>query len=128
MEKRTFLAAVVGAIGAVLLGRPARADKKEPEPSPHAAALSLVFREAAARIREVDREEWWFDTKERAWVVVRPFAPGFIDSTHLFTVTYRIDGRTAAAWHVDTKKGKVAEVPEADRERRGVPADPARKG
>ena len=118
MKKRTFLAAVAGAVGAVVLGRPARAEKKEPEGSPHAAALALVFQKAAARVREVDQENWWHDTKERTWVARRPVGPGIIDSTHLFDVAYRIDGKPAAAWMVDTKKGTVTERP----------ADPPRKG
>ena len=120
MKKRTFLAAVAGALGAAVLGRPARAEKKkEPEGSPHAAALALVFREAAGKIRDVDKENWWHDTKERTWTVRRPFGPGVIDSTHMFQVAYQIDGRMAAAWDVDTRKGTVAE--------RDVP-DPPRKG
>ena len=123
MKKRTFLTAVAGAIGAAVVGRPARAEKKEPEGSPHAAALALVFREAAAKIQEVDRENWWHDTKERTWTVRRPFGPGVIDSRHMFQVAYRIDGKAAAAWDVDTNKGTVTERVGADR-----PADPPRKG
>jgi hypothetical protein len=33
-----------------------------------------------------------------------------IESTHLFTVTYRIGGQTAASWHVDTRRGTVKEI------------------
>lgn len=128
MGKRTFLGVVVGAIASAVLVRRAQAEKKEPEASPHAAALALVFREAAARVREVDRVDWWHDTKERTWSVRRPFSPGFIDSTHMFMVVYRIDGRTAAAWHVDTRKGTVAEVAGVERGRWGTPAVPPPKG
>ena len=48
-----------------------------------------------------------FDTKERTWSVRRPFYPGVYDSTHLFDVSYRIDGKEVAAWFVDTRTGKV---------------------
>jgi hypothetical protein len=84
-----------------------------PERSPHVAALELVFQKAPERIRQVDRLKWWFDTEERTWVVQRPFAPGGIDSTHLFDVRYRVAGKQVAAWQVDTRKGTVTEVPAA---------------
>jgi RNA polymerase sigma factor (sigma-70 family) len=89
---------------------PAAEREGRPEQSPHAAALELVFRKAADRIRKVDRANWWHDTEERAWLVQRPFAPGTIDSTHLFTVNYRIGGKHVAAWQVDTRKGTVEEI------------------
>jgi hypothetical protein len=80
---------------------------KAPEQTPHAAALDLVFREGLATIREANKDDWWHDTKSHDWQVQRPFAPGFLDSTHMFTVTYKIDGKSMAAWSVDTKKNKV---------------------
>jgi RNA polymerase sigma factor (sigma-70 family) len=89
--------------------KPARKAER-PEQSPHAAALELVFQKAADRIRNVDRANWWHDTEERAWLVQRPFAPGTIDSTHLFTVSYRIGGKQVAAWQVDTRKRTVEEI------------------
>src|SRR3712207_1371606 len=88
-----FLTAAI----AFALGAQGREEKKV-EPSPHTAALELVFRTQQERIRAVDRENWWHDTKERTWVAQRPFGPGFINSTHLFDVSYRIDGKVAAAW------------------------------
>jgi hypothetical protein len=57
----------------------------------------------------VDREDWWHDCKERSWVAKRPFHPGTIDSTHLFDVSYRIDGKEVARWSVDTRRGSVEE-------------------
>jgi len=100
------------ALAAVALLVPAgSAEDRKPEKSPHAAALELVFQKAAERIRAVDRENWWHDTEERAWLVRRPFSPGVIDSTHLFVVTYQVAGKKAAAWNVDTRAGKVEEQP-----------------
>ena len=32
---------------------------------------------------------------------------GLIDSTHLFDVSYRIDGKIVASWLVDTRAGTV---------------------
>lgn len=77
------------------------------EKSPHAAALELLFQREAERIRAVDRENWWHDTRERTWTVRRPFSPGLINSTHWFDVSYRIDGKEVASWFVDTGRGKV---------------------
>jgi hypothetical protein len=88
----------------------AAAPAPKPERSPHGEALDLLFQKAADRIRAVDQENWWHDVKERAWVVQRPFAPGTIDSTHLFTVNYRIGGTQVAAWQVDTRGGTVTEI------------------
>ena len=90
--------------------RAADTPARTPERSPHAAALELVFQKAADRIRAVDPENWWHDVKERTWFVQRPFSPGWIDSTHLFTVNYRIGGKQVAAWHVDTRGGTVTEI------------------
>jgi RNA polymerase sigma factor (sigma-70 family) len=95
--------------------QPAGKAGRRPEQSPHATALELVFRKAADRIRAVDRENWWHDVEERTWVVQRPFAPGTIDSTHLFTVTYRISGKEVGAWQVDTRLGTVQEIPMEER-------------
>jgi hypothetical protein len=96
----------------------------KPEQSPHAEALALVFRKAAARIRAVDKGDWWMDTKERAWSVRRPFGPGTIDSTHLFTVTYKIDGKPVAAWWVDTRERKLEETPLEERQPGSRPGGP----
>jgi hypothetical protein len=88
----------------------ADAPARKPERSPHVEALDLVFQKAADRIRAVDQEDWWHDVKERAWVVQRPFSPGYVDSTHLFIVNYRIGGKQVAAWQVDTRGGTVTEI------------------
>jgi hypothetical protein len=50
---------------------------------------------------------WWFDTEGRNWEVARPFGPGGIDSTHMFTVKYLINGKAVAAWSVDTREKQV---------------------
>jgi hypothetical protein len=106
MSFRGCLAILVTALLAYALGAQGR-DEKKVETSPHAAALELVFKTQQARIRELDGEDWWQDVKERTWAVKRPFAPGYIDSTHWFNVSYRIDGRDVATWCVDTNKGNV---------------------
>jgi hypothetical protein len=98
-------------------GSAAAARARKPERSPHVEALELVFQKAADRIRAVDRENWWHDVKERTWAVQRPFAPGSIDSTHLFDVNYRIGGKQVAAWQVDTRAGTVTEVGTSRRKR-----------
>jgi hypothetical protein len=121
MNRREFGKQAAKQSGIVLAGStlvasspPAASAEEAParkvERSPHVEALDLVFPKAAERIRVVDEEEdWWHDVKERAWVVQRPFSPGTIDSTHLFTVEYRIEGKRVAAWEVDTRAGTVRE-------------------
>ena len=105
--KRCILA-VLFLIGVVLIQRIcAESPKEEHGESPHAAALALVFATQQKTIAEVDAENWWHDVKERQWIVKRPFYPGTIDSTHLFAVSYRIDGKTVISWIVDTRKKTV---------------------
>jgi hypothetical protein len=90
--------------------------------SPHGQALSLVLSTQQKAIRDMEKQagslrlvgkedSWWFDTSRRTWTVARPFAPGMIDSTHMFTVRYAIDGNEVGAWSVDTQGLKV--TPEA---------------
>jgi hypothetical protein len=109
MAKLWFLVVAVVVVSALAVV--ARPEAVAPvEKSPHAAALELVFQKAAERIRAVDTANWWHDTEERGWIVRRPFAPGTIDSTHLFNVTYQIAGKPVASWLVDTRKGTVDEA------------------
>jgi hypothetical protein len=98
------------------------------EMSPHAEALQLVFAKEGKRIRDVEldfakaaeptrevgKDHWWHDVRVREWSADRPFYPGYIDSTHFFSVTYKIDGKVVASWDVDTRAGTVksdAETP-----------------
>jgi hypothetical protein len=102
---RTGLIAAVAAAAGLAVGANNGA---KPDKSPHGDAVELVIRTQADEIRKLENptnDSWWHDTKERTWVVKRPFAPGVIDSTHLFDVTYRIDGKDVAKWSVDTRKG-----------------------
>ena len=80
--------------------------------SPHAEAISLVMQTQKETIMAVDKEQWWFHTKARAWTATRPFAPGILDSTHLFQVEYKIDGIVAAKWLVETERKTVQRSPE----------------
>ncbi len=109
MRFLTSIAFLVIALAAYALGAQGRNEPKV-EPSPHAQAVELVLQTQQARIREVDRENWDHDVKERSWVVQRPFFPGIIDSTRMFNVSYRIAGKEAAAWQVDTKKRTVQPI------------------
>jgi hypothetical protein len=106
MKLRVLFAVLIAGLAAYALGAQGRNDPKV-QTSPHADAIQLVFKTQQARIREVDRENWEHDVKDRAWVIRRPFAPGIIDSTHMFNVCYRIDGKEVATWFVDTAKGTV---------------------
>src|SRR5436189_5817436 len=106
MKFPAFLAVLVIVFAAFAIGAQAQRGEKV-QASPHAEALALVVKTQQARIREVDQENWEHDVKERTWGVRRPFHPGIIDSTRLFNVTYRIDGKEVAAWLVDTGTGNV---------------------
>ena len=75
-------------------------------------AIQIVLATQSNRIRSVDSpKDWWGDTKERTWSVKRPVEPGVLDTTHTFTVTYKIDGVLVATWWVDTKAGTAVPVP-----------------
>ena len=103
-----FFAVIALVLSTLSLVHSSRADRKATEESPHAQALALVFQTQQDKIREVDRENWWFDTKAREWEVRRPFAPGQIDSTHMFVVKYKIDGKEVFSWVVDTRAKTVS--------------------
>ena len=103
-----FLALIALSLSTLSLVRSSTIERKATEESPHAQALALVFQTQQDKIREVDRENWWFDTKTREWEVRRPFAPGHIDSTHMFVVKYKIDGKEMFSWTVDTRAKTVS--------------------
>ena len=85
----------------------------EPPPGsfpPNAVQVVLATRQD--QLRELDDpESWWHDTKERTWSVKRPFDPGVLDTTHMFLVSYKIDGTIVATWQVDTREGTATELP-----------------
>lgn len=76
---------------------------------PHGEAIILVLTTQAALIKkaDADKDGWWHDTKVRGFRVLRPFGPGTIDSTHLFTVIYAIDKKAVQCWWVDTRHKTV---------------------
>ena len=85
------------------------ADSSETSP---ATAIRIVLDTQEDKIRSVDSpKDWWHDTKERSWSAKRPVEPGFLDTTHMFTVTYKIDGTAVAAWQVDTRAGTAVALP-----------------
>lgn len=109
MKLQSCLAILVASVAAYTIGAQGRNDAKV-EVSPHATALELVFQTQQKRIREADAENWWHDTKERTWVAKRPFAPGNVNSTQMFEVSFRIEGKEVAAWLVDTAHKDVQVV------------------
>lgn len=83
-----------------------------PQQASPITAIRIVLDTQQAKIRAVDNPgSWWHDTKERAWSVKRPVEPGVVDTTHLFIVTYEIDGAVVASWQVNTLKGTAVAVP-----------------
>ena len=82
-----------------------------PKASPD-IALRIVLDTQHDKLRAVDSpDSWWHDTKERSWSVKRPVEPGMLDTTHTFTVTYRIDAVAVASWQVDTRAGTAVALP-----------------
>jgi hypothetical protein len=77
------------------------------EGSPHVGALRLVFQAQGEVIDRVDEGEWWLDTDVRNWIVRRVCGPGIMDTRHDFYVVYRISGRDAASWVVNTARKTV---------------------
>jgi len=78
--------------------------------SPHTDALQLVFLALEKKIQHLDpSSKAWYDTQERQWTVKRPYGPGFIDSTHIFDVHYKIDGKVVLSCFVDTRRRTVEE-------------------
>jgi hypothetical protein len=94
---------------------------------PHCEALRLVWDTQADILQSLELQHakaeqskqkeyvtpesrWWFDTDGRSWEVARPFGPGTIDSTHLFTVHYLVKDKALASWSVDTRKKQVAVI------------------
>ncbi len=89
-----------------------KVDEKKVEMSPHAQAIQLVMTTQQDEIQKVDADDWWHDVKTREWKAKRLFHPGTIDSTHMFEVTYMIDGQFAQSWTVDTRN-KTVEIQKA---------------
>lgn len=80
--------------------------------SPHSVALMLVLEQKKDEIAKLDNEKLgnednMLDIKERSWIVIRPFSPGIVDSTHMFIVTYRIDNHVIKSWNVDIRDRTV---------------------
>lgn len=83
-----------------------------PQQSSPTTAIRIVVTTQQAKIRAVDNpDSWWHDTKVRTWLVKRPVEPGVLDTTHLFIVTYKINGAVVASWRVNTNKGTAIAVP-----------------
>lgn len=75
-------------------------------------ALRIVLDTQQDKLRTIDNpDSWWHDTKERSWSVKRPAEPGILDTTHTFTVTYKIDGVAVVSWRVDTRARTAVAIP-----------------
>jgi hypothetical protein len=100
------LVALVFLLAAVV---PATADV--PDDVSPTAAIRLVLDTQTQKIRSVDSQDGWsHDTKERAWSAQRLVEPGFVDTTHMFIVSYKIDGVVMLSWRVDTHAGAAIEL------------------
>ncbi len=64
-------------------------------------AIRLVVEQDLQSLKKMDAGDWSMDTKRREWSVQRPAHPGVLDTTRLFNVAYRVDGKTLSCWFVD---------------------------
>ncbi len=134
MNRRNLIR-IIGSFVSVLVGLRSHAfgrmieskSKGESVKSPHAEAISLVMEGQREEITKAELKHfkekgtdwfrggaehyWWHDTIQRSWYAGRPFAPGVIDSTHFFLVSYSIGGTEIARWSVDTRKRTAQLVP-----------------
>jgi len=74
-------------------------------PTP-ARALRLVLETQAMEIATIDEAHGvnQHDIKRHEWSVKRPAHPGMMDTTHIYYVTYSIDGAEAETWFVDLRQ------------------------
>ena len=85
---------------------------KDPREIAPVTAIQVVLDTQQEKLRAVDSpDNWWHDTKERSWSVKRQVQPGVLNTTHIFTVIYKIDGVAAAKWQVDTRAGTAVALP-----------------
>ena len=103
--KKYLVSCCFGLNATVLLAAVSQAGDLNRNPS--VEAINLVSTTQMAEIKSVDQSNWWFDTSQREWSVKRPFSPGGIDSTHMFVVIYKVDGKQLLSWDVDLKNKKV---------------------
>lgn len=81
---------------------------------PHVDAINLVANKQIDVISKIQNVDLQHDTDLHEWSVKRPFAPGYIDSTNLFIVTYKVEGKVGLSWYVDTKTEKVTRIESAN--------------
>jgi len=134
MNRRNVIGLLASSLSA-LIGLRSRAFGRAAEPeqnresrnSPHAEAIALVMESQREEIAKAElkyfqekgtdwfkggaEQYWWHDTIQRSWYAGRPFAPGVIDSTHFFLVSYSIGDIVIARWSVDTRKRTAQLVP-----------------
>jgi hypothetical protein len=123
----SFLSALIG-LRSLAFGRMVESGQNgESRKSLHAEAIALVMESQREEIAKAElqyfkekgtdwfkggaEQYWWHDTIQRYWYAGRPFAPGVIDSTHFFLVSYSIGGNVIARWSVDTRKRTAQRVP-----------------
>ena len=80
--------------------------------NPHSEAIKLVIEDQREYLEELEKSKSgkasvWHDRLAREWTSVRPFDPGYIDSTHWFNVTFKIEGEILAMWLVNLKTRTV---------------------
>ena len=131
MDRRSL----IRRLGALALGVTAfrftdTVSANEKTASPQSDAITLVIEKQQKEIAQAELEyfkengvDWWrgeieqyrwHDTITRSWSVTRPFAPGIMDSTHLFYVVYSINGKAVGWWSVDTRKKTATIVKEVE--------------
>ncbi len=81
-------------------------------------AIRLVVERDLQSLKQMDGGDWSMDTKRREWSVQRPAHPGVLDTTRLFNVAYRVDGKTLSCWFVDLEAKTVKKLATCGRDSR----------
>jgi hypothetical protein len=131
MDRRTWISRIgILTLGVVAFRPTETVRAEEKTASPQSDAIALVIKKQQKEIAQAElvyfKEngvDWWrgeieqyrwHDTITRSWSATRPVAPGVVDSTHWFQVTYSISDKIVASWSVDIRK-KKATLSEAKR-------------
>ena len=77
---------------------------------PPLEAIQLVVEKDIDTLKKLDGGEWEVDLKNREWTVQRTVEPGYLDTTRVLAVIYRVEGKTVACWAVDLEAKVVQKL------------------
>lgn len=102
-RKRLLRLAAVGLAAVAWTSMGALAGEAEPNPTPHSEALIWLWTHQKEVTITLDPKSFSEnDLVPRHWAVVRPFPPGLLDSTQLFSVVFSVGEKRIHGWQVST--------------------------